>query len=69
MGQSHGRVYAVWCDYMDEKNWTPIRNSSKELGVKVTGLEKLCLAAEAVSSGCYQHNFNVVTVYLKHRIS
>lgn len=37
-GRSHGRVYALWCDYMDEKNWTPIRNSSKEPGRGVIGL-------------------------------
>lgn len=29
-------------------------------------IKNLCLAAEAVSSGCYQHNFNVVPIYLKN---
>lgn len=31
-------IYAVWWDYTDEKNWTPISNSSKELGGGITGL-------------------------------
>lgn len=29
-------------------------------------IKNLCLAAEAISSGCYQHNFNVVPIYLKN---
>lgn len=36
-----------------------VRRESQEI-------KNLCLAAEAVSSGCYQHNFNVVTIYLKN---
>lgn len=29
-------------------------------------IKNLCLAAEAVSSGCYQPNFSVVLIYLKN---
>lgn len=56
---------------MDEKVWTPSRNSSKESGWRVNGL-RVCVWQQEQSllagwlAGFYQHNFNVVPIYLKN---